>query len=130
MVDVLGEEVVEGGFVEPAEPGRRDRAVRVAGPGHDEARVVFRFRRRARGGRVGDDVHAHGAAHPGDLAAYAAVAEDAESLARLVPQGLQFPLPFAPLMVLLPGVEEGVVVRVGERGQDDPFGDLGAVDAG
>ena len=33
-------------------------------------------------------------------------------------------------MILLPGVELGVRVGVGERGQDDPFGDLGAVDAG
>ena len=32
-------------------------------------------------------------------------------------------------MVSLPGVEEGVVMRVGEGGQDDPFGDLRAVDA-
>ena len=32
-------------------------------------------------------------------------------------------------MVLLPRVEEGVVVRVGERGHDDPFRDLRAVDA-
>ena len=32
-------------------------------------------------------------------------------------------------MFPLPGVEVGVRVRVGERGQDDPFGDLGAVDA-
>lgn len=36
----------------------------------------------------------------------------------------------APGVGELPGVEEGVVVGVGEGGEDDPFGDLGAVDAG
>ena len=85
VVDVLRKEFVQGGLVQPAEPGRRDRAVRIAGPGDDEAGVVFRFRRRAGGGRVCDHVHAHGAGDPGDLAADAAVAEDAEALSRLVP---------------------------------------------
>lgn len=36
----------------------------------------------------------------------------------------------APFVLALPVVEEGVVVGVGEGGEDDPFGDLGAVDAG
>lgn len=131
VVEVLGEEVVQGGFVRAAVPGYRDRAVRVAGAGDDEARVVFRVRGRARGGCVRDHVHAHAAGHAGDLAADAAVAQDAEPLARVVPQARQFlsMRRFAPFVVLLPGVEEGVVVGVGERGQDDPFGDLGAVDA-
>lgn len=131
VVDVLGEEAVQGGLVRAAVPGCWDRAVRVAGAGDDEARVVFRVRRWARGGRVRDHVHAHAAGHAGDLAADAPVAQDAESLARVVPQARQFLClrRFAPFVVLLPGVEEGVVVGVGERGQDDPFGDLGAVDA-
>ena len=74
VVDVLGEEVVQGGLVQAAVPGFWDRAVRVAGAGDDEALVVFRFRRWARGGRVRDHVHAHAAGHAGDLAADAAVA--------------------------------------------------------
>lgn len=40
-VDVLGEEIVEGGFVEAAVPGAGDRAVGVAGVGDDEAGVAF-----------------------------------------------------------------------------------------
>ena len=131
VVDVLGEEMVQARPVQPAEPGFRDRAVRVAGPGDDEPPVVFRFGRRARGGRVRDDVHAHAASDAGDLATYAAVAEDAESLAGFIPQTLQYLLirAFAPVVIPLPGVEEGVVVRVGQRRQDDPFGNLRAVDA-
>ena len=85
VVDVLGEEMVEGWLVEAVEPGGWNGAVRVAGAGEDEALVVFGFGRRARGGGVGDDVHAHAAGDAGDLAAYAAVAQDAESLSRLVP---------------------------------------------
>ena len=34
------------------------------------------------------------------------------------------------MALALPGVEEVVVVRVGEGGHDDPFCDLGPVDAG
>lgn len=132
VVDVLGEEMVQGGFIEAVEPCVRDGAVRVAGAGDDEAGVVFRFRGRARGGGVRDDVHAHGAGDVGDLAAYAAVAEDGEALARVVAEVLEFfPVGvFAPFVLLLPLVEEGVVVGVGEGGEGDPFGDLGAVDAG
>lgn len=132
VVDVLREEMVQARFVQAAEPGLRDRTVRVAGPGDDESTVVFRFRRRAWGGRVRDDVHTQAASDSGDLAAYAAVAEDAESLTCLVPQTLQdvSVRGFAPIVIKLPGVEEGVVMRMGQRGQDDPFGDLRAVDAG
>ena len=131
VVDVLGEEVVQGSLVQAREPGFGDGAVRVAGSREDEARVVFGGRGRARGGRVGDDGHAHAAGDAGDLAADAAVAEDAEALAGFVSEALQrlFEGGGAPFVVLLPGVEEGVAVGVGEHGQDDPFGDLGAVDA-
>lgn len=40
-VDVLGEEVVDGGFVEAAEPGAGDGTVWVAGVGDDEAGVAL-----------------------------------------------------------------------------------------
>lgn len=115
VVEVLGEEVLQRGLVQAGEPGFRDRTVRVAGAGHDEARVVFGGGRRARGGRVGDDVHAHAAGDAGDLAADAAIAEDAEALSRFVPHVLQRFLErgLAPFVVLLPGVQEGVVVGVG-----------------
>ena len=91
---------------------------------------MFGGGRRARRGRVGDDVHAHAASHAGDLAADAAVAEDAEALSRFVSHALQrfFERCRAPFVVLLPGVEEGVVVGVGQHGQDDPFRDLRAMD--
>lgn len=132
VVDVLGEEVVQGGSVEAVEPGFGDGAVRVAGAGDDEARVVFGFGGRARGGGVCDDGHAHAAGNAGDLAADAAVAEDGESFPGIVSQTLEALIGgvFAPFVVQLPFVEEGVVMRVGEGGQDDPFCDLGAVDAG
>lgn len=132
VVDVLCEEVVQAGFIEAAEPFFRDGAVRVAGAGDDEALVVFGFGCCARRGGVRDDVHSHAAGDAGDLAADAAVAEDAESFARVVPEALEFLAVgvLAPFVVALPCVEEGVVVGVGEGGEDDPFGDLGAVDAG
>lgn len=132
VVDVLGEEVVEGGFVEAVEPLGRDGAGRVAGAGDDEADVAFGFGRGARGGRVRDDVHAHGAGDAGDLAAYAAVAEDGEALACVVAEALEFLSVgvFAPFVLQLPLVQEGVVVGVGEGGEDDPFCDLGAVNTG
>ena len=132
MVEVLGEEAVQTRLVQPAEPGVRDRTVRVARVGDDEPRVAFRFGRRARRGRVREDGHAHPPRHAGDLAADAAVAEDAEPFSGLVSQIRQFrpARPFAPFVLLLPRVEKGVIVRVGQHGQDDPFGDLWAVDAG
>ena len=36
---------------------------------------------------------------------------------------------FSPVVVGLPGVEEVVIVGMNEVGEDDPFGDLGTVDA-
>ena len=74
VVDVLGEEIMQGGSVQAAEPGFRDRAVRVARSGDDEAFVVFRFGRGAWGGCVCDDVHAQAPSHAGDLTTDAAVA--------------------------------------------------------
>ncbi len=67
----------------------------------------------------------------GDLSAYATVAEDAEALASFVAEGGEGVVvgAFAPFVGALPGVEEGVVVGVGEGGEDDPFCDLRAVDA-
>ena len=76
---------MEAAFIEAAEPFFRDGAVRVAGAGDDEAGVSFGFRGGARGGGVGDDVHSHRFGDAGDLAADAAVAEDGEALARVVP---------------------------------------------
>ena len=66
------------------EPLFRDGSVRVAGAGDDEAFVVFGFGGCARGGGVRYDVHSHAAGDAGDLAAYAAVAEDGEAFARVV----------------------------------------------
>ena len=132
VVEVLGEEVVEGGLVEAGEPGRGDGAVGVAGAGDDVAAVALGGGGRARVGGEGEDVHAHGARDAGDLPADAAVAQDADPLACFVAQVGEG---FAgggggPGVGGLPGVEERVAVGGGEHGHDDPFGDLGAVDAG
>lgn len=131
-VDVLAQEVVQRFLVQPAVPRRGDAPVRVPRAGDDEAFIVFGFRGGARGGRVGDHVHAHGFGYAADLAADAAVAEDAEALAGFIAEGVEDGGVggFAPVVGDLPGVQEGVVVGVGEGGEDDPFGDLGAVDAG
>ena len=101
VVDVLGEEMAQGRFVQAAEPGFRDRAVRIAGPGDDEALVPFRFRRGAWRGRVCDDVHAQAPSHASDLASDAAVAEDPQSLSCFIPQTLQLLVmrTFAPFAV-------------------------------
>ena len=132
VVEVLGEEVAQRRLVEPAEPCFRDRAIGIPRPGHDEPGVVFGFRRRARRGRVCDNGHAQTASHAGDLPADATVPQHPEPLSRFIPQVLQFLVlrPLAPFVPQLPGVELGVGVGVGEGGQDDPLGDLGAVDAG
>ena len=132
VVDVLAEEVVQACFVEPAVPCRGDGAIRVACAGHDETFIVFGFWRRAWGSGVGDHIHAECFGDVGDLSADGAVAEDAEALADSVFHGAEGVLggAFAPIVVELPGVQEGVVVGVGEGCQDDPFCDLGAVDAG
>lgn len=133
VVDVLREEVVQGAFVQPAVPGAGDGAVRVAGAGHDVAVVFFRLGCRARAGGVGDHVHAHGLGDAAYLAADAAVAEDAEALADVIADGaevLGLVFALAPFVRALPVVQFVVVVGVHEGGEEDPFGDLGPVDAG
>lgn len=133
LVDVLREEVVEGLLVQAAVPGAGDGAVRVPRARHDEAVVFFRLGRRARAGGVGDHVHAHGLGDAADLAADAAVAEDAEALADVIADGVEivgFVGAFAPFVGALPVVQFVVVVGVHEGGEEDPFGDLGAVYAG
>ena len=131
-VDVLREEVVQRGAVQPAVPGAGDAAVRVAGAGHDEAAVVLALRGGARGGGEGDDVHAHRVGDVGDLAADGAVAEHGEALAHVVADGAEAGglALLAPEVLGLPRVEGVVGVRGDEGGQEDPFGDLGAVNAG
>ena len=131
-VDVLREEVVQRGRVQAAVPRAGDGAVRVAGAGHDEAAVALALRGGAWGGGEGDDVHAHRFGDVGDLAADGAVAQHGEALADVVadgaePGGLAL---LAPEVLGLPGVEGVVGVGGNEGGEEDPFGDLGAVDAG
>jgi len=58
VVEVLGEEAVQGGFVQPAVPSARDAAVRVPRVRDDEAFVPFGLGRGAWGRGVGDYVHA------------------------------------------------------------------------
>ena len=50
---------MQGGSVCATVPGTGDGAVFVPGAGDDVAVVLFAFRCGTRGGRVGDDVHAH-----------------------------------------------------------------------
>ena len=132
VVEILAEEVVQGGFVEAAEPRGGDTPVWIPRPRDNETLIAFRFRGRARGRRVREHVHAHCFSDAGGLPADGAVAQHAQALAGFVAhvaeEGAVGTL--APVVVALPVVQEGEVVRGGEHGHDDPFCDLGAVDAG
>jgi len=68
VVDVLSEEVVQGGFVEPGVPAGGDGAVRVAGVGDDEAVVLFAFGGFSGTCGVGNYVHPHCFGDSSDLA--------------------------------------------------------------
>ena len=58
-VDVLSEEVVQGGFVKSAVPRAWEDAIWIAGAGDDVAGVLFAFRCLAGGGCEGYYVHSH-----------------------------------------------------------------------
>lgn len=122
-VDVLGQELVQRLLVEPGVPRRRDAAVGIAGARHDEAVVAPLLGRVFGGRRVRDHVGAEGSGDAADLAADAAVSEHAEALADEVVDDLVGSV-LRPFVLLLRIVEEVVVVRADERGEDDPFRDL------
>ena len=132
MVDILCEEIVEIGFVGAAIPGSRNFTVGIPCPGDNEPFVFPAFGGFARGGGIGDDVHTHCSGYVADLAADAAVAEDAETLADFVmevAEKAEAGLVFAPFVLLLPGVEHGEVVGRSKHGHEDPFRDLRTMDA-
>ena len=86
MVDLLREEIAQGGFVQAGEPAARDRSVRVTSVRHNEAVVFLGLWAWSRACGVGDDVHAHGLSDTSNLTADAAITKDAETLADFVAQ--------------------------------------------
>ena len=89
VVDVLGEEMVQRCFIHPAVPGARDRAVRVTGPGNDEAIVSLTLGRSAWRRGIGNHIRTHSFKYPRRLPSDTAVAEDAEALTNVIADGAQ-----------------------------------------
>lgn len=118
-VDILLEEIMQARAVKAAVPFAWDLALRVAGPGDNEALISLALGGVSWGGGVSNYIHPHGFRYASGLPAYTAVAEDAETLRGVIADGAESGLrgaALAPRVRFLPFVEGVVGVGGDEAG--------------
>lgn len=134
MIDVLRQEMMQVLLVGATVPRSGDFALGIACAGDDEAGVVLAFRSGAWTRGIGNDIHPHCLCYIADLTADTAISEDTKALADFIMQVAHEAdarlVVLAPAMVVLPFVEQGIVVGGGEHGHEHPFCDLRAMDPG